>query len=106
MLKIAVVILNYNGKHWLEKFLPNVIENTTYSNSEIIVADNAYPDDSIIYLKTNFPAVKINGTAVSGKKFAISTVSAASLNSYEVEESTSSAGTISLRPFSVNMISF
>ncbi|MBX7108157.1 MAG: hypothetical protein K1X61_05855 [Chitinophagales bacterium] len=54
----------------------------------------------------NFPAVKINGTAVSGKKFAISTVSAASLNSYEVEESTSSAGTISLRPFSVNMISF
>lgn len=59
MLKIAVVILNYNGKHWLEKFLPNVIENTTHSNSEIIVADNASTDDSITFIKTNFPTVKI-----------------------------------------------
>lgn len=59
MLKIAVVILNYNGKHWLEKFLPNVIENTTYPNAEIIVADNASTDDSIAFLKVNFPIVKI-----------------------------------------------
>ena len=40
MLKTAVVILNWNGKHWLEKFVPSVLESLT-SNSELIVADNA-----------------------------------------------------------------
>lgn len=54
----AVVILNYNGKHWLEKFLQNVIDHSS-EDAEVIVADNASTDDSIDYLKSNFPSVKL-----------------------------------------------
>jgi GT2 family glycosyltransferase len=57
--KISVVILNYNGKSWLEKFLPNVIQNTTAPNSEIIIADNASTDDSIQFLNQHFPQLRI-----------------------------------------------
>lgn len=59
MKKVSVVILNYNGKSWLEKFLPNIIQHTTYPNAEIIVADNASTDDSVAYMQTNFPDVRL-----------------------------------------------
>jgi GT2 family glycosyltransferase len=55
---IAIVILNWNGRHFLEKFLPSVIAST-YQNKRIIVADNASTDDSVGYLKNNFPQVEI-----------------------------------------------
>ena len=57
--KVSVVILNYNGKSWLENFLPNVIQHTTYPNAEIIVADNASTDDSVAFLQTNFPTIRL-----------------------------------------------
>ncbi|MEN9448855.1 MAG: hypothetical protein RJA25_2145 [Bacteroidota bacterium] len=57
--KISVVILNYNGKNWLQQFLPNVIANTTYPNTEIIVADNASTDDSIAFIKQTFPQIRV-----------------------------------------------
>jgi len=44
--KIAVVILNWNGKHFLEKFLPILIENTARADAEIVVADNGSTDNS------------------------------------------------------------
>ena len=53
--KVAVVILNYNGIHWLKKFLGDVVEKTT--NAEVIIADNASTDDSINYVTNNFPSV-------------------------------------------------
>jgi len=55
---VAVVILNYNGRNFLEKHLPTVM-CTTYPNATIYVADNASKDDSIPYLKANFPKVKL-----------------------------------------------
>lgn len=55
--KIAVVILNYNGVHWLKKFLKNVI--TKSPEAEVYVADNASTDDSVLFLKTDFPSVKV-----------------------------------------------
>ncbi|UFK97459.1 glycosyltransferase family 2 protein [Kaistella faecalis] len=56
-MKLAIVILNWNGKNWLEKFLPSVI---LYSgDTEIYVIDNASTDDSIDYLHQNFPHVRI-----------------------------------------------
>ena len=55
--KVAVVILNYNGKHFLESFLSQVISLS--APHEVIVADNASTDDSIAYLKTNFPSTKV-----------------------------------------------
>ncbi|MNE01421.1 N-acetylglucosaminyl-diphospho-decaprenol L-rhamnosyltransferase [compost metagenome] len=56
--KVAVVILNWNGKHFLEQFLPSVL-NTTYSNLEIVVGDNASTDDSVAYVQANYPSVTI-----------------------------------------------
>lgn len=56
-MKTAVVIINWNGKKLLEQFLPSVI---TYSNeATIYVSDNASTDDSINFIKTNFPTVQI-----------------------------------------------
>ena len=56
-MKIAVVILNWNGKNLLEQFLPSVIEFS--SEASIYVADNASTDTSIPYLKEHFPTIKI-----------------------------------------------
>ena len=54
---LAIVILNWNGKNWLEKFLPSVIEHS--KNSFIYVIDNSSTDDSVSFLRENFPTVKI-----------------------------------------------
>jgi GT2 family glycosyltransferase len=57
MQSIAVVILNFNGKKLLQQFLPTVIQHS--SQATIYVADNASTDDSISFLKTEFPTVKL-----------------------------------------------
>ena len=54
---IAVVILNWNGQQWLEKFLPIVIEKSSMAN--IYIADNASTDNSVNFIGDNFPSVKI-----------------------------------------------
>lgn len=59
MTKIAVIILNWNGKDMLNRFLPSVIEHSTTEDTEIYVADNGSEDDSIDFVKQNFPTVKI-----------------------------------------------
>jgi GT2 family glycosyltransferase len=56
--RIAVVILNWNNRTFLEQFLPDVIKYSS-SLAEIIVADNASTDDSISFLEKNFPFIKI-----------------------------------------------
>lgn len=56
--EVAVVILNWNGKKFLHQFLPSVL-GSTYSNKRIILADNASSDDSVQFVKTNFPDVEI-----------------------------------------------
>jgi len=55
--KLVVVILNYNGKRFLEQFLASVITSSLPHN--VVVADNASTDDSVAYLKANFPSVKL-----------------------------------------------
>lgn len=56
--KTAVVILNWNGRHFLEKFLPEVIRYSG-DDAEIVVADNASSDDSIAFLQKTHPSVTI-----------------------------------------------
>jgi GT2 family glycosyltransferase len=56
--KVSVVIINYNGRKYLEQFLPSILAST-YSDMELIVADNASTDDSIAYLETAFPSVRV-----------------------------------------------
>jgi GT2 family glycosyltransferase len=79
MLKTAIIILNWNGKELLEKFLPSV---TQYSESaDIYVADNASTDDSITFVKSRFPNIKIikntrNGGYAKGYNDALKHVNA------------------------------
>jgi len=56
--KVAVVILNWNGKKFLEQFLPPLIQHTA-QDAEIIVADNASSDDSVAFLQKQFPDIRI-----------------------------------------------
>ena len=56
-MEIAVVILNWNGLKLLEQFLPSVIQYSPQAS--IYVADNASTDNSISFVKDNFPTVKI-----------------------------------------------
>jgi len=65
ILKVAVVILNWNGRDFLEKFLPNVLE-CTLGDAELIVADNASTDDSISFLEKNYPNIRIIQNAENG----------------------------------------
>jgi GT2 family glycosyltransferase len=55
--KVAVVILNWNGKALLEQFLPSVVNHSP--EATVYVADNASTDDSINFLQQNFPQVEI-----------------------------------------------
>lgn len=56
-MKIAIVILNWNGKELLEQFLPSVVAYS--SEAKIYVADNASSDTSVAYVQENFPEVTI-----------------------------------------------
>jgi len=55
---VAVVILNYNGRNYLEQFLPFVL-SSTYDNYRVIVADNGSSDGSVAFLRENHPGVEI-----------------------------------------------
>ena len=55
---VAIVILNWNGRKFLEQFLPSVMASA-YTNKRVIVADNASSDDSISFLKAHYPQVEI-----------------------------------------------
>jgi len=55
---VAVVILNYNTKYFLEKFLKSVV-NSSYSNFQIYVADNASTDESVQFIIDQYPQVKL-----------------------------------------------
>jgi len=54
---VAVVILNFNGRRYLEKFLPSVLA-CTYPNFKIYVADNGSSDASLELLETQYPEVE------------------------------------------------
>ena len=56
-MKVAVVILNWNGKQLLEQFLPSVVQYS--KEATIYVADNASTDDSVAFIKDQFPEVSI-----------------------------------------------
>ncbi len=56
-LEIAGVILNYNGENFLKDFLPSVIAHS--KNATIDVVDNCSTDNSVNFLKENYPLVKL-----------------------------------------------
>ncbi|MDP2088115.1 MAG: glycosyltransferase family 2 protein [Flavobacteriaceae bacterium] len=66
MIKIAVVILNWNGKDLLEKFLPSVIRFSNPEITDIYVADNASTDDSVLFIQHHFTTIKIIQNSENG----------------------------------------
>ena len=64
-MKIAIVILNWNGEKLLEQFLPSIV-NFSSELATIYVADNASTDHSIKFVKEQFPLVQIIENATNG----------------------------------------
>lgn len=56
-MKVAIVILNWNGAKMLSTYLPSVV-NYSRDEAEIFVADNASTDDSMSWLSKHYPMVK------------------------------------------------
>ena len=63
-MKIAIVILNWNGRKLLETFLPSVVSFS--KDATVYVADNASSDNSIAFVAKNFPTVKIIQNKING----------------------------------------
>ncbi len=57
MPKVALVLLNWNGIDLLKRFLPDIVAKSE-SFSEIWLADNGSDDNSVQWVKTNFPGIK------------------------------------------------
>ncbi len=79
MLKIAVVILNWNGEALLEQYLPSVVEYS--KGATVFLADNASSDGSIAFVKKHYPEIKIiqnneNGGFAKGYNDALAHVDA------------------------------
>lgn len=54
---VAVIILSWNGRHYLERFLPSVVQSS-YENLRIIIADNCSSDNTEQWLAANYPEVE------------------------------------------------
>lgn len=76
-MNVAVVILNWNGRQLLEQFLPSVVRYSS-TQATIYVVDNASTDDSVAYIKENYPSIEIiqnrsNGGYAKGYNDALKT---------------------------------
>ncbi|MGV3637800.1 MAG: glycosyltransferase family 2 protein, partial [Flavobacteriales bacterium] len=56
-MRTAIVILNWNGRSWLERFLPTVIARS--AGADVIVADNASTDDSEVWVERQHPSIRV-----------------------------------------------
>ncbi len=57
-IQIAVVILNWNGKNFLEKFLPLVVRHSE-GLADVVVVDNASSDNSVSFVRENYPLIRL-----------------------------------------------
>ena len=78
-IKTAIVVLNWNGKKWLEKFLPTLLRYS--KDATVFIADNASTDNSVNFVKKHFPEIKIiinktNGGYAKGYNDALKQISA------------------------------
>lgn len=55
---VAIVILNWNGRAYLQRFLPSVLAST-WRPLQVVIVDNASTDDSVEFLQNNFPDIQI-----------------------------------------------
>tara|TARA_B100000287_G_scaffold370916_1_gene368617 strand:+ start:410 stop:1390 length:981 start_codon:yes stop_codon:yes gene_type:complete len=55
--KTALMILNYNGEKFLKSYMPSIVQNSP--EASIYLIDNGSNDNSINYIKKNFPLIKL-----------------------------------------------
>ena len=55
---VSVVIVNFNGRHFLEDCFRSLTQQT-YGNYEMILVDNGSKDDSISFMKEQYPSVNL-----------------------------------------------
>lgn len=58
-MKLAIVILNWNGKSHLTKYIPFVLQFTELDNVELIVADNGSSDGSVVFMQQTYPKIRL-----------------------------------------------
>ncbi len=58
MVQISIIVLNWNGKLYLNDCLASIY-NQSYKDFEVIFVDNASTDDSVNFIKKNYPRAKI-----------------------------------------------
>ncbi len=63
-MRIAIVILNWNGEVLLERYLPSVVRYS--EGADIYVADNASTDGSVQFINKNYPQVKVIQNKING----------------------------------------
>ena len=56
-MKVKIVILNWNGRAHLERFLPSVVAHS--GEASVVVADNGSNDDSVLFLREHYPQVEL-----------------------------------------------
>ncbi|WP_430973339.1 glycosyltransferase family 2 protein [Sunxiuqinia rutila] len=57
--RVAIVILNWNGRKLLDQYLPSVIQYSQDEGVSVVVADNHSDDDSLSFLQENYPQVEL-----------------------------------------------
>ena len=57
--RVSIIILNYNGRNWLNECLSTILNQNINEPFEVILVDNGSTDNSVEYVRTNFPQVKI-----------------------------------------------
>ena len=65
-MKIAIVILNWNGRALLEKFLPSVVQHSELPDVHIVVADNNSTDNSVSFITEKYPDIEIVQNSENG----------------------------------------
>ena len=55
----AIVILNWNGRNYLERYIPTLLDCTTGEHCFVVVADNGSEDGSVEWLKENHPDIRV-----------------------------------------------
>ena len=73
---LSVVVLNFNGRHFLKACFDSLYENIDVS-FEIIFVDNQSSDDSVNYIESNYPLVNVivspeNGGFAKGNNLGVS----------------------------------
>lgn len=58
MPEVSVIIVNWNGKHFLHDCL-SALKRQTFRDFETIFVDNGSDDDSVAYVRSNFPEVSV-----------------------------------------------